>query len=108
MKRALSNPVSRRNFLAASGGLAALAATGSLTACGSGRTSAGSSAGAAMTMWGITGDQPFIEPSVAEWNTAHPDSKITANYFGTNDYKDKIRTAISSAQAPNLVYTWGG
>jgi raffinose/stachyose/melibiose transport system substrate-binding protein len=107
MKRAMA-PVSRRSFLAAGGGLAALAATGSLAACGSGRSAGSSSAGAAMTMWGITGDQPFIEPSVTEWNAAHADSKITANYFGTNDYKDKIRTAVSSAQAPTLIYTWGG
>ncbi|SEQ94667.1 ABC transporter substrate-binding protein [Microlunatus flavus] len=108
MTRAMRTPLSRRSFLAAGGGLATLAATGALSACGSGRSAGGSSAGAAMTMWGITGDQPFIEPTVTEWNAAHADSAISANYFGTNDYKDKIRTGISSAQAPTLVYTWGG
>jgi len=76
-----------------------------LAACGSAN---GGTATGAITAWGTTADRPLIEPSIAEFNKANPNTKITANYFGTNDYKDKIRTAINSPQVPTLVYTWGG
>lgn len=84
---------------------AATALTLGLAACGSGT---GAAAGSGITAWGTTADRPYTEPSVAEFNKANPSTPIKANYFGTNDYKDKIRTAISSPQAPTLIYTWGG
>ncbi|GAB3597208.1 ABC transporter substrate-binding protein [Microbacterium tumbae] len=64
--------------------------------------------GSGVTAWGTTADQPNIEPSIASWNEANPDQTISAEYFGTNDFKDKIRTAINSPQAPTLIYNWGG
>lgn len=97
--------VSRRSAL---GVLGAVATAGTLTptlaSCGSGSGSATD----ALTAWGTSGDQPLIDISVQAWNSAHADTPITGNYFGTNDYKNKIRTAISSSQAPTLIYTWGG
>jgi raffinose/stachyose/melibiose transport system substrate-binding protein len=82
--------------------LAASAAV-ALTACSGSASGAGG-----ITAWGTTADQPNIQPSVAHWNDAHPDQKISDEYFGTNDFKSKIRTAINSPQAPTLVYNWGG
>ncbi|MFZ4893799.1 ABC transporter substrate-binding protein [Plantibacter sp. Mn2098] len=76
-----------------------------LAACGS---SGGASTAGGITAWGTTADKPLTEPSVTEFNAANSKTQIKANYFGTNDYKDKIRTAINSPQAPTLVYTWGG
>ncbi|KRC52432.1 sugar ABC transporter substrate-binding protein [Leifsonia sp. Root227] len=76
-----------------------------LAACGSGT---GTAASGTVTAWGSTADSAVITPSIKEFNAANPSSQIKVNLFGTNDYKDKIRTAIGSPQAPTLVYTWGG
>ena len=70
--------------------------------------SGGSAGGKGITAWGITGDKPYTVQAVTAWNAKNPDAKITAEYFGTNDYKSKIQTAIGSSTSPNLVYTWGG
>lgn len=86
--------------------IAALALATTLAACGGGGGAASSSA--ALAAWSTTADRPNIEPSIADWNKAHPEAKISDSYFGTNDFKDKIRTAINSPQAPTLVYNWGG
>lgn len=84
---------------------AATALTLGLAACGSGT---GAASGGALTAWGTSGDKPYIDPSISEFNKANASTPIKPNYFGTNDYKDKIRTAISTPQAPTLIYTWGG
>ncbi len=77
-----------------------------LAACSSGGS--GGSASGAIVAWGTTADKPIIQPSIAQWNKDHPDAKITDSYFGTNDFKSKIKTAVGSPQAPQLVYNWGG
>jgi raffinose/stachyose/melibiose transport system substrate-binding protein len=83
----------------------AAAVTVVLAACSAG---GGAGSGSAISAWSTTADKPNIQPSIAEWNKEHPNQKITDNYFGTNDFKDKIRTAVNSPQAPTLVYNWGG
>jgi raffinose/stachyose/melibiose transport system substrate-binding protein len=90
--------------------LAGVVAATTALALGMAGCSSSGSASSNITAWGVTGDKPYISPSVADWNKAkgHADSPIKADYFGTNDYKDKIRTAVSSTQAPTLIYTWGG
>lgn len=105
---ALSRPIPRARVLERT----ALASTAAalvvaLAACGGGTSGAGAPA-APITAWGTTADKPNIQPSIADWNSSHPNEKITDSYFGTNDFKDKIRTAINSPQAPVLVYNWGG
>ncbi|WP_255505740.1 ABC transporter substrate-binding protein [Mycetocola sp. JXN-3] len=83
-------------------GLVAALSVG-LAAC-----STGPSGSSGLSAWSTTADRPYVEPSIKDWNAAHPDDQIKDNYFGTNDFKDKIRTAVSSDQAPTLVYNWGG
>ena len=95
-------PIGRALARIATGAVAIGLAATTITAC-----SGGESEGA-LTAWSTTADQPIIEPSIKAWNEANPDQKITDAYFGTNDLKDKIRTAVSSPQAPTLIYNWGG
>ncbi|PZE72854.1 extracellular solute-binding protein [Curtobacterium sp. MCBD17_019] len=103
---ASSRPITRGRLIRRTAATVAAAAVAiSLAACSAGGSGSSSSA---ITAWSTTADKPNIQPSIATWNKAHPDQKITDSYFGTNDFKDKIRTAINSPQAPTLVYNWGG
>lgn len=95
---------SRSRMLRRTAGIILTASTAiALAACSGGGDAAGT-----VTAWGTTADQPNIEPSIASWNEANPDQQISDEYFGTNDFKDKIRTAVNSPQAPTLIYNWGG
>lgn len=102
----LTSPRRRRGATRIVATVAAAAALAiGLAACGSGT---GASTSGGITAWGSSADKAVIDPSVKEFNKENPSTQIRENLFGTNDYKDKIRTAIGSAQAPTLVYTWGG
>ncbi|MDR6611921.1 extracellular solute-binding protein [Leifsonia sp. 1010] len=96
----------RRRIRAASAAVLATAAlVGGLTACSSG----GSSAGGPTTLWALTGDQTgVVQPAVTAWNSAHPDQKITAQYFANDAYKTKIKTAVGAGSAPTIIYSWAG
>ncbi|WP_138419231.1 ABC transporter substrate-binding protein [Sinomonas gamaensis] len=111
-KRNLASPAAAGRRTLAAVGVAALSV--GMAACGStgmGGSSGGSnsSGGTAITTWALSGaSNDMFQKSFDEWNKAHPDEKINASYFATNAYKDKIRTAIGSDQAPTLIYNWGG
>lgn len=81
-----------------------------LTAAACGTTGPGDSGKAGnATVWALqTGDQPVLEGAIKEWNEQHPDARITANFFSSDAYKPKIRTAVGAKQAPTLIYSWGG
>lgn len=100
-----STPPRRRGRTASLAVVAALALTGTLAGCSG---SAGAAGGPA-TLWALTGDQAgVVEPAVKAWNTAHPDQKITAQYFANDAYKTKIKTAVGSGSAPTIIYSWAG
>ena len=88
----------------------ALALTLVLTSCGSaGPTESGGAAADSASLWALTtGDQPVIESSVENWNSAHQDATIATDFFASDAYKTKIRTAIGAKQGPTLIYNWGG
>ncbi|WP_271984253.1 extracellular solute-binding protein [Pseudoclavibacter terrae] len=89
--------------------LAALSVAALLASCAGGSGSAGSGAGDAVTLWGITSDQEeTVDPSVADWNAAHPDAQLEATYFEGEAYKSKIRTAIGAGAGPSVIYNKGG
>lgn len=81
-----------------------------LTACGGGAQpgqAGGSDKG--ITAWTLTGgaEQAF-RTSFEEWNKQNPDQKVNAEYFANDAFKEKIRTAVGSRQAPTLIYNWTG
>jgi raffinose/stachyose/melibiose transport system substrate-binding protein len=80
----------------------------SAVACG---TTGPGQAGAAgdVSMWALqTADQPILEETIGAWNDLHPDAAIRADFFSSDAYKPKIRTAVGAGQAPTLIYSWGG
>jgi len=87
-----------------------------LTACGSsGPSGAGGSGGSgaavssdSATAWGLTGQQTAFQASFDAWNSAHPSESIKIDFFGNDAYKQKIRTAVGSAEGPTMIYGWGG
>jgi raffinose/stachyose/melibiose transport system substrate-binding protein len=93
----------RRRSLLALGATAPLVAAAS--ACGN--EPGGGADGA--TAWGLTGGaETAMRASFEAWNEANPDDRITAEYFANDAYKEKIRTAVGSGNAPTLIFGWAG
>ncbi|OIQ88188.1 multiple sugar-binding protein precursor [mine drainage metagenome] len=86
-----------------------------LTACSggsSGGTSAGSSGGAVtMTFWhnATTGDgKAFWAKTVADFEKANPNVKITVQAIQNEDLDGKLQTALNSGSAPDIFLQRGG
>lgn len=95
------NPgIRRRTLLTLGAAVPILAATAS---CG-GRPGA-----AGATAWALTGgSEEATRDSFSAWNKDNPDAKITVEWFANDAYKEKIRTAVGSGNAPTLVFGWAG
>ena len=105
----MESQMKNRTFRSAAMAVSAAAISISLAACGSSGP-AGTAAGAdSATMWGLTGgNQPVLQKSVTDWNSAHPDSSIKLDFFANDAYKTKVRTAVGAGQGPTFIYGWGG
>ena len=86
-----------------------------LTACSGGSnggSSAGSSGGAVnMTFWhnATTGDgKAFWEKTVADFEKANPNVKITVQAIQNEDLDGKLQTALNSGSAPDIFLQRGG
>jgi raffinose/stachyose/melibiose transport system substrate-binding protein len=82
----------------------------SLAACGSkpGGSSASSDSSTA-TAWAQTDSSwDATRASFEKWNKENPDAQIKGEYFANDSYKEKIRTAVGSGNAPTLISSWGG
>jgi raffinose/stachyose/melibiose transport system substrate-binding protein len=89
--------------------LSAAAVSISLAACGSSGPAGTAASADSATMWGLTGgNQPVLQQSVTDWNSAHPDSSIKLDFFANDAYKTKVRTAVGAGQGPTFIYGWGG
>jgi carbohydrate ABC transporter substrate-binding protein, CUT1 family (TC 3.A.1.1.-) len=78
---------------------------------GSGQSGeSGSSAVSDATVWSVTGGthEQIWRDSFEQWNEANPDNAISAEWFANDAYKEKVRTAIGSNNAPTLIFGWGG
>ncbi|MDA2807704.1 extracellular solute-binding protein [Nocardiopsis suaedae] len=61
------------------------------------------------TAWALTGgSEEAFRTSFASWNEANPDREISVEWFANDAYKEKIRTAVGSGNAPTLVFNWSG
>ena len=81
-----------------------------LAACGARPGGAsGKATGSEATVWSLT-DSTWnsVKQTFEDWNKEHPDNQLKADYFANDAYKEKIRTAIGSGNAPTLVLSWGG
>jgi raffinose/stachyose/melibiose transport system substrate-binding protein len=90
-------------------GLAALLV--GAAACGTAgpQGSAGSGGDGAAAAWILSGvTEKAFTNSFDAWNSAHPDQSFAIQTFANDPYKQKIRTAVGAADAPTLIYGWGG
>ncbi|PXY20991.1 extracellular solute-binding protein [Prauserella muralis] len=93
----------KRRTALLSTGLAALLTL--VASCGS--SGPGSAGGA--SAWALTGgDEQTLRTSFENWNADHSGSRINAEFFANDAYKQKIRTAIGAGDAPTLIFGWGG
>ncbi len=94
-------------------GAAILTGSLALTACSGGakpgEAASGSGEESAST-WALTGGTHEIiwRDSFDNWNEANPDDSINVEWFANDAYKEKVRTAIGSGNAPTLIFGWGG
>lgn len=95
-----------RNTRAATVGAVATTAVLLLSACGG--SEPGASGGSA-SAWVLTGGaEPTFRSSFEDWNKANADDEIKTEYFANDAYKEKIRTAVGSGNAPTLIFSWAG
>jgi raffinose/stachyose/melibiose transport system substrate-binding protein len=90
-----------------SAAVAAVATAGLLAACGGGVQPGQASAGS--TAWALTGgSEEMFRAQFDAWNAGNPDQEIAVDWFANDAYKEKIRTAVGSGNAPTLIYSWAG
>lgn len=85
-------------------GAVVLTTTLAATACSS---SGGSTASGDVSVWVTSGTDSVLKSSQERWN-AKSDSKIDIQFFETDPYKSKLRTAISAGEGPTVFHNWGG
>jgi len=90
-----------------------LALLGSMAACGSDNTSGGSGGGdggGTADVWALqdTTLNPIEEASIQRYNDGAGPGSVKLSTFGNDPYKQRLRTAINSPQAPDVFFNWGG
>jgi len=81
-----------------------------LSACGGGtQPSGGAGSSSSLSVWALTGaKQDTYQASFDAWDEANPDNTFAVEFFANDSYKEKIRTAVGSGNAPTLVFNWAG
>lgn len=98
--------VTRRGVLAGIG--LSVPALTMMTACGGGKKPGGADP-KGLSAWTLSGArQSVYENSFKRWDEKNPDQKFSVEYFANDAYKEKIRTAVGSGNAPTLIYNWAG
>lgn len=49
-----------------------------------------------------------VDSDIEAWNEEHPEQEIVVDSFVNDNYKERIRTAVGSGEAPTLIASWGG
>jgi xylobiose transport system substrate-binding protein len=92
-----------------------LALLGSMAACGSDNTAGGSGGGGGggggtADVWALqdTNLNPIEQASIDRYNDGDGPGAAKLSTFGNDPYKQRLRTAINSPQAPDVFFNWGG
>jgi xylobiose transport system substrate-binding protein len=83
----------------------------SVAACGSsGPAGGGGGGGDTAQVWALqdTTLNPIEESSIERFNESSEAGDFELATFGNDPYKQRLRTAIGSPQAPDLFFNWGG
>ncbi|RSM56516.1 ABC transporter substrate-binding protein [Actinoplanes sp. ATCC 53533] len=94
--------LSRRDALRLGGGVAAAAAFGGLSACGT-KTEADNPVTLRMTWWGGDARTKAYQGVLAAFGRSHPGITVTADFSGYDGYFDKINANIAGGTAPDLL-----
>lgn len=81
-----------------------------LSACGGGtQPGGGGGSPSSLSVWALTGaKQDTYQASFDAWDEANSDNPFAVEFFANDSYKEKIRTAIGSGNAPTLIFNWAG
>lgn len=94
--------MSGRRLKGITGGVAAVALF-ALSACG------GDAGGSSPNAWVLNGGVwPVVEDDFEAWNEENPDQTFEVDSFANDVYKERIRTAVGSGDAPSLIVGWTG
>ncbi len=79
----------------------------SVSACGGG--DGGGSEGGEPSAWVLNGGVwNEVEEDFEAWNEENPDQAFAVESFANDIYKDRIRQAVGSGEAPTLIVGWTG
>lgn len=83
---------------------------GSLVACGSSGPGGSGGEGGTAQVWALqdTTLNPIEESQIERFNESSESGDAELATFGNDPYKQRLRTAIGSPQAPDLFFNWGG
>ncbi|KRW91418.1 sugar ABC transporter substrate-binding protein [Alicyclobacillus tengchongensis] len=105
--------------------VSAVSVVGLLAGCGTGSSnttsvsnttgesasgSASTSGKASLTLWNVdTGLAEQVDnKAIARFNKSHPNAQITAQYFESNPYLQKLQIVMGANRAPDIWSNWGG
>jgi len=63
-----------------------------------------------LTFWHIIkyeGPKEVIEQAVHQFETSHPDTRVTIQTFANDAYKTKLAVEMVSGTPPDILFTWG-
>ena len=105
----------RRNFLIRSAAAALVAVVGSLAACSSPAGGATAAGGAGekteltlLHRWPMEPKNAYFESLVEKFTAANPGISVKVDKVINATYKDKVRVAVGSPQAPDVFFSWSG
>ena len=93
--------------------VALVAAAAAVAACGNSGPQAGNNNGdgtGQVQVWALqdTALQPILKGSVDRFNSSGQGGKAKLQVFGNDPYKQKLRVAVGSPNAPDVFFNWGG
>ncbi|MDR1449284.1 MAG: extracellular solute-binding protein [Propionibacteriaceae bacterium] len=91
--------------------VAAATAATALAACGNNNDDGTSGDTATLTWWHNMNTDPglsYWQGVVADYEAAHDGVKIDMQVYQSEDLRNKLKTALQSADAPDLFQQWGG
>lgn len=79
-------------------------------ASGSDSTTNNSGKTVKLTLWSIATDldQQMIRDETDKFNKSQSEIQVTPQFFENDPYKDKLRIALGSGNAPDIFFNWGG
>ena len=78
----------------------------SLAACSPGDSDTGATKG--ISVWATSGTDAVLTSSQERWNSTDGAVPLDIQFFETDPYKSKLRTAVSAGEGPTVFHNWGG